>query len=142
MQLSLLKDPKGWVKFKINWIFLITLCWCSTINCSSQNYSWYFTVNTYVELKQNRSNQIFNKWLHLGFQKIRKLKKTFSSDDMKWPAKFERRKILQILNEQVVQKCTQCLVKKQFVIGNEALKVFNKVETNLLHHSRKGYRIK
>ena len=43
---------------------------------------------------------------------------------------------------QVVQKCTQCLVKKQFVIGNEALKVFNKVETNLLHHSRKGYRIK
>ena len=71
-----------------------------------------------------------------------KKKKTFSSDDMKWPAKFERRKILQILNEQVVQKCTQCLVKKQFVIGNEALKVFNKVETNLLHHSRKGYRIK
>ena len=39
---------------------------------------------------------------------------------------------MQILNEQVVQKCTQCLVKKQFVIGNEALKVFNKVETNLL----------
>ena len=71
-----------------------------------------------------------------------KKKKTFSSDDMKWPAKFERRKILQILNEQVVQKCTQCLVKKQFVIGNEALKVFNKVETNLLHHSKKGYRIK
>ena len=30
-------------------------------------------------------------------------KTTFSSDDMKWPAKFERRKILQILNEQVVQ---------------------------------------
>ena len=51
---------------------------------------------------------------------------------MKWPVKFERRKFLQILNEQVVQKCTQCLVKKQFVIGNEALKVFNKVETNLL----------